>query len=159
MRSSFDSVEYGWYGSLAGIEQIENEDASYGRGPTGYTKRYGLAVADGTIENFMVSAVFSSALHQDPRYYQMGTGRASHRMGYSVSRIFVTRSDAGHPRFNYAEILGSAAAAGLYVTYHPAEDRTVAHTLTAWWSQVGYDTVSIVVKEFWPDIRRKFRRQ
>ena len=39
--------------------------------------------------------------------------------------------DAGHPRFNHAELLGSAAAAGLYVAYHPAEDRTVARTLAA----------------------------
>jgi hypothetical protein len=39
---------------------------------------------------------------------------------------------------------------------HPASDRTMANTLATWWMQVGYDTGFIVVREFWPDVRRKF---
>jgi hypothetical protein len=155
-RSAFDLVEYGWYGALAALSQAENSEPSYGRGVTGYAKRYGLAFADGTIENYMVNAVFASTLHQDPRYYQLGKGSILGRTGYSVSRIFVTRSDTGQKQFNFSEILGSAAAAGLYRAYHPASDRTTSYTLTSWWSQVGYDTISIVLKEFWPDLRRKF---
>ncbi len=27
--------------------------------------------------------------------------------------------------------------------------------MSVWGSQVGYDTITIVVKEFWPDIKRK----
>jgi hypothetical protein len=34
-------------------------------------------------------------------------------------------------------------------------DRTLRNTASVWGSQVGYDTVTIVVKEFWPDIHRK----
>ena len=52
-------------------------------------------------------------------------------------------------------ILGSATAAGVYNAYHSASDRTVASTLTSWGSQVTYDAISIMLKEFWPDIRRK----
>lgn len=77
-------------------------------------------------------------------------------MGYSVSRIFITRTDSGGEQFNYSEIFGSAISAGISTySYHPYADRTLPNTASVWATQVGYDTITIVVKEFWPDIRRK----
>jgi hypothetical protein len=159
VRTAFDISEFPWYAFIAGIRQVGNANPSYGGGASGYAKRYGLTFVDGTIENFMVSAVVASAFHVDPRYYQLGKGSVWHRAGYSVSRLVVSRSDSGHARFNYAEILGSAAAAGLFTTYHPAEDRTGKAVLTGWESQVGYDALAIVLKEFWPDIHRMVSRR
>ena len=154
-RSSFDYVEYPWYGALAGISQAENSEPGYGQGAEGYGKRYGAAFADGTIENFMVGAVLPSVFKQDPRFYQESNGTFWHRAGYAVSRIFVTRTDAGGEQFNYSEILGSAISAGISTnTYHPSADHTFPNTMSVWGTQVGYDTITIVVKEFWPDIRR-----
>ena len=159
-RGSFDFVEYPWYGLLAGISQAENSEAGYGQGGAGYGKRYGTAFADGTIENFMTAAVLPSILRQDPRFFQSSNGTFLHRLGYAVSRIFVTRTDSGGEQFNYSEIFGSAIAAGISTySYHPHDDRTVPNTASVWGSQVGYDTIAIVVKEFWPDIRRKIRHK
>jgi hypothetical protein len=155
-RSSFDYVEFPWYGFLAGISQAQNSEPGYGQGAAGYGKRYGAAFADGTIENFWTSAILPSALHQDPRFYQLGKGGFWHRTGYAVSRIFVTRSDSGHSQFNTSEIVGSAIAAGISTySYHPHADKTLANTASVWGTQIGYDTITIVIKEFWPDIRRK----
>jgi hypothetical protein len=157
-RSTFDWGQYLFCAGLAGIGQAQNADPSYGQGIAGYAKRFGLAFADLTTENFMTTAIVPSLLHQDPRYYRMGKGNVFYRMGYSVSRIFVTRGDTGHAQFNFSEIGGALAAAGLYNAYHPSSDRTVGDTLSSWVWQVGYDTVFIEVREFWPDIRRKFSR-
>jgi len=155
-RSSFDYVEFPWYGFLAGISQAENSEPGYGQGAAGYGKRYGAAFADGTIENFWTSAIFPSVLHQDPRFFQLGKGGFWHRTGYAISRIFVTRSDSGTSQFNASEIFGSAISAGISTySYHPHADKTVSNSLSVWGSQIGYDTIVIVVKEFWPDIRRK----
>jgi hypothetical protein len=156
-RGSFDFVEFFWYGLLAGISQAENSEPGYHQGAAGYGKRYGAYFADGTIENFMTQAVFASVLRQDPRYYQSGQGRFLHRVGYAVSRIFITRTDSGGEQFNFSEIFGSAVASGISTyAYHPHADRTLPNTASVWGTQVGYDTITIVVKEFWPDIRRKF---
>ena len=156
LRSSFDYVEYPWYGALAGISQWENSEAGYGQGAAGYGKRYAASFADGTLENFMTGAILPSLLRQDPRFYQTSKGSFLHRLGYAVSRIFVTRTDRGGEQFNYSEIFGSAIAAGISTySYHPRADRTVPNTASVWGSEVGYDTLTIVVKEFWPDIRRK----
>jgi len=154
-RSSFDYVEFPWYGLLAGISQAENSEPGYGQGAAGYGKRYGAAFADGTIENFMVGAILPSVLKQDPRFYQSSSGGFLHRTGYAMSRIFVTRSDRGTEQFNYSEIFGSALSAGISTySYHPHADKTLANTASVWGTEIGYDTITIVVKEFWPDIRR-----
>jgi hypothetical protein len=175
-RGSFDKVQFAWYGFLAGISQAENSEPGFGQGAEGYGKRYASAFADGAIENFMTSAVFPSMLHQDPRFFQSSNGGFTHRTGYAISRIFVTRTDSGHSQFNYSEIAGSAVSAAISTnTYHPrafittrydpatntliyvhnASDRTLPNTLSVWGTQVAYDTLTIVIKEFWPDIHRK----
>ncbi len=173
-RGSFDPIQIVWYGALSGISQAENSEPGFGQGAEGYGKRFGAYAADGTIENFFVGAILPSVLHQDPRYFQSGHGSFFNRTGYSVSRIFVTRTDSGHSQFNFSEIFGSAMAAGISTySYHPgrtllytahgptytASDRTLKNTASVWGSQVGYDTITLVIKEFWPDIRRKLKKQ
>ncbi len=159
-RSAFDPVQLPWYGTLAAISQAENSEKGYGQGWGGYGKRFGAYAADGTIENFLVGAVLPSALHQDPRFFQSGEGGFGKRAWYSMSRILVTRSDAGKSQFNYSEIIGAAAGSAISnYSYHPKEDRTVSNTASVFASQIGYDAVTFVVKEFWPDIQRKMTKK
>jgi hypothetical protein len=146
----------------------------FGQGAEGYGKRLGSAFADGTIENFITGAILPSMLHQDPRFFQSGKGSFARRSGYAVSRIFITRTDSGGEQFNYSEVVGSAMSAAISTnTYHPRSefittrsgpqfipsDRTLKNTASVWGTQVGYDTLTIVVKEFWPDIHRKMSRK
>lgn len=170
-RGSFDPIQIVWYGALSSLAQAENSEPGYGQGWAAYGKRYGTYAADGTIENFFVGAIFPSMLRQDPRYFQKGQGSFFSRSGYAVGRIFWTRTDSGHGQFNYSEIVGAALASAISTySYHPhpayhsnmpyiASDRTLKNTASVWGSQVGYDTITYVVKEFWPDIRRKFKKQ
>ena len=157
-RSSFDPVQYPYVGFLAGIAQMENSEESYGQGAAGYGKRYGTTFADGTIENFLVGAVFPSLFRQDPRYFELGRGSFVHRSAYSVSRVFLTRADSGKMQINFSEIIGAGVTAGISNAYHPAGDRTVRNTMSVWGTQMGWDAVAFVVKEFWPDIRRKLHK-
>ena len=157
-RSTFDPVEFPYVGLLAGISQATNGDPGYGQGALGYAKRYGASFLDSIDENFMVGAIYPSLLKEDPRYYQMGKGGFIHRTGYSISRIFVTRTDSGKATFNFSEILGSATGAAIGTTYRVGDERHVGDALGDWGTQVGWDTVSNLLKEFWPDIRNKFHR-
>jgi hypothetical protein len=170
-RSTFDYVQYPWWAFLAALSQAQNNEPGYGQGWAGYGKRVGAAVADGTIENFTTGAILPALLHQDPRFYYSSKGGFTRKSGYAVSRIFVTRTDSGHSQFNYSEIVGSAMSASISTfSYHPRStyistpsnphkfipsDRTLVNTADVWGSQLAYDTITIVVKEFWPDIHRK----
>jgi hypothetical protein len=155
-RSSFDYIQIPWFAFLAGVSQAEDSEPGYGQGAAGYGKRFGAAAADGTIENYWTSAILPSALHQDPRFYQLGKGGFWHRAFYAMSRIVVIRSDSGSSQFNASEVFGSAIAASISTySYHPHADKTLSNTASVWGSQLAYDTATIVLKEFWPDIRRK----
>jgi hypothetical protein len=168
-RGSFDYIVYPWFGFLAAINQADNAEPAYGQGWGGYGKRYATSFADGTIENFVTSAILPSLLHQDPRFYHSAKGGFWRKTGYGVSRIFLTRGDSGNTQFNYSEILGSALSATISTySYHPRStilpspsgprfvpsDRTLKNTADVWATQLAYDTMTIVVREFWPDIHR-----
>lgn len=155
-KDTFDWIEYPYVAAIAGLSQLQNSEPGYGQGAAGYGKRYGAAFADTAISSFMTSAVFPSMLKQDPRYYEMGASHAGfwRRAGYSVGRIFVTRTDDGRSQFNSSEIAGNLVAAGISNIYHPAEDRTLANTLSVWGTQTMWDAAANEMKEFWPDMRR-----
>jgi hypothetical protein len=156
--SSFDPYTFPFIGFIALIGQAENTEPSYGQGLKGYAKRYGTSYGDAIIGTFMTTAVAPSILHEDPRYFQLGTGSIFHRALYSASRILVTRTDSGNHEFNYSEIGGNLVAAGISNIYHPAQDRTVTNTMSVWATDVMWDAVANEAKEFWPDIRRKLHK-
>jgi len=159
-RSSFDPFQFAWYGAIAGISQATNSEPGYGQGWGSYGIRYASAFGDGLTEAYMVGAVFPSVLHQDPRYYQLGHGSFIHRTGYALSRLIITRGDSGNTQFNTSEIVGSAVAAGIVTySYHPHEDKTLSNTASVWGTQVAYDAIAIELKEFWPDLRKKFSQK
>lgn len=170
-RSSFDPAEFPWWGLLAAIGQADNSEPAFGQGWGAYGKRYATTAGDSLVENFLVSAVFASVLHQDPRFFQSGEGGFGRRTFYSVSRLFVTRSDSGHSQFNYSEVFGSATAAAVSTfSYHPRStylstttnphmfvpsDRTLGNAAQVWATQLTLDAITTSLKEFWPDIHRK----
>ena len=157
-RESFDVSVYPYILFLAAVSQADKSERSYGQGWGAYGDRVGSAFADATIENYMTGAIFPSLLREDPRYYQMGRGGFWHRVGYSASRIVITRTDAGGKQFNYSEILGAGMAAGISNIYHPSSDRNFPNTVSVWGSQIAWDTFTVELKEFWPDIRRSVSR-
>jgi hypothetical protein len=157
-RSSFDPVQFLWYGAISAVGQAQNSESAYGQGWGAYGKRYATAMADGVIEGYMTSAVFPSVFKQDPRYFVLGRGTFWHRTSYALTRLIITRSDSGHAEFNVSEVFGAASAAAISTYgYHPSNDKTLSNAGSVWGTQIGYDALAIVVKEFWPDIRRKIR--
>jgi hypothetical protein len=149
---AFDPYEFAIAGVLAGIRQAENSYPAFGQGFVGYAKRYGTAFADQVDGNMMVGAVFPAILRTDPRYFAMGKGSFSHRFGYAVSRIFITRKDSGGEVFNVSEVAGNGVAIGISNFYYPAADRSASSTLNGWGLQMAIDAFGNELKEFWPDI-------
>ena len=172
---TFDPIQFPWWGLLSAIGQAEDSERGYGQGWLGYAKRYGATAGDSTIENFMVGAVYPSLLHQDPRFYYSEDGGFFRRGLYAVTRIVVTRGDSGKTQFNFSEILGAATAAAISTnTYHPKStyistptnphlyipsDRTLGNTAEVFGTQIALDTITIAIKEFWPDIHRKMAKK
>jgi hypothetical protein len=157
--NSFDPYMFPFVAFVAGINQLQDQGASWPRNLSGYGKRYAAALTDNTFGNFMTTAIMPTLLDQDPRYFELGRGSMLQRAGYALTRSVVSHDRSGHRQFNTSEIGGNAAAAMFANVYYPRADRSLTTTLTRWGMQVMWDSLSNELKEFWPDIRRKIRRQ
>ena len=157
LRSTVDPVAFLAAAGKAGFNQAVDFPAGFGQGGAGYGKRFGAAFADGASGKLLRTGVFPSLLHQDPRYFRKRQGSFKSRLGYSLSRTFVTRTDSREQAFNWSRILGSFGSAGLSNVYYPPENRGVQVTFV----NVGYsllgESLNNVLKEFWPDIQRRMR--
>jgi hypothetical protein len=153
-KDSFDYPLVLLAAAFAGLDQLGNDDPSFGQGVKGYAHRLGAWYLDESIGNMMTEGIFPAMLHQDPRYFRKGSGSIMSRTGYAVSRVIITDKDGGAKQFNYSEWLGNATGVAISQAYHP-DNRTARDATELLLEQVGTDAISQVLKEFWPDIKRK----
>lgn len=143
----------------AGIYQNADVPAGYGEGALGYTKRFGAAFIDGTTTKLLSGYAFPVLLRQDPRYFRKGRGGFVRRLGYAVSRAFITRQDGGTPDLNWSRFLGVTGSAMITNTYYPSRGRGVEVTM----GNIGYamanDAVTNILREFWPEVQRGLHRR
>jgi hypothetical protein len=123
VRGTFDPVSMVGVAFGAGIEQATNAYAGYGQGAAGYGKRFAAKFADGRSSDFLTHAVFPSLLHQDPRYYYLGSGSVKARLAHAVGSAFFARTDSGLTAPNYSYFLGDFGAAALSNLYYPRANR------------------------------------
>jgi hypothetical protein len=158
-EDSFDYSSLLVAGFTAGISQAKNQTPEFHQGGAGYARYFWHSFADQAVGNYFTEFIVPSVMREDPRYYTRYHGGFIKRTGYSVSRLFVTRTDSGGETFNFSEIIGNGAGAGISDLYYPRQERTWTKTGQKWATQVGLDGVFNVLKEFWPDVRHGVFRQ
>jgi hypothetical protein len=152
----FDPFSFLITGFYAGGAQLTNQYHEFGQGTKGYAKRYAGAFADNAVGNYFTEALFPTVFRQDPRYFRMGpTAGFWKRVGYSASRVIITRADSGATQFNFSEIVGNGAAASVAAFYYPPSSRHPEEVCEKWALNVGSDAGFNILKEFWPDMRHK----
>jgi hypothetical protein len=158
-QDSFDYSAFIFAGALAGISMAQNSYPEFRTGAVGYGRYYWHTFADQAVENYMVEAIFPSALKQDSRYYTLGHGGFVKRTAYSFSRVLITRTDSGSQTFNASEVIGAGAASGVSSLYYPGRERTWTKVGQHWLTNVGLDGMTFIFKEFWPDINNAIFHQ
>ena len=144
----------------AAFSQSGDQTPKYGEGMRAFGSRYGAAVGDLTTQTFFSTAVLACVLHQDPRYFRMGPEHnIVRRVGYSLSRLVVTRQDSGGSAFNYSNVggmaLGIAASNLYYPTASQRGDVMADRLLTSFTGGITGNLLS----EFWPDIQKVLHRK
>src|SRR5207248_4516338 len=77
--------------------------------------------------------------------------------GYALSRIVVSRKDAGRDAANWPGILGPLLAESLASSYLPVKEQTAGRTFQRYGIRVGLNTASNALREYWPTIFRSLR--
>jgi hypothetical protein len=155
MKDSFDYPLAFLGGAYAGLYQLEDSHPQFGQGLKGYFRRFGTSYADQVIGNMFTEGLLPIAFHEDPRYFRLGEGKKSHRFNYALTRIFITKTDTGATSFNYAEVVGNGTATLIGWSYY-TDTRDPKDYFQAFGTQLATDAISQVLKEFWPDIKRRY---
>jgi hypothetical protein len=144
-------------GFNAGISQAENDDAPFGQGAQGYGKRVGAGVADTVSGGLFKFILYPTIFSEDPRYYRLGEGSGGRRLGHALMHAVIAHRDNGTEMFNFSEWLGTTSVVVLSNVYHPGNKRGVGPAAEGVGFSIGTDAGFDVLREFWPEIARKFR--
>jgi len=157
VQDSLDPVTFLATGFNAGLDQAEDSDPSYGQGAEGYGRRFGAEFAGQASSTFFKDFAYPWIFSEDPRYYRLAHGRPRTRLLHAVEHAVVAHRDDGKRMFNFSEWLGTTSTVVLANTYRPDNERgfTPAAQQVSFsiLQDVGFD----VLREFWPEISRKFK--
>jgi hypothetical protein len=170
-RSAIDPYQVGLALFTSGIGQAEDSHDTidhtpghvgnhlgYRQGWEGYGKRFGASFTDQFDGTIIGNGVLPVLLHQDARYFRMGTGSFKKRLLYSMSTTIICRGDNGKRQPNYSNVLGNIAAGGISNLYYPAADRGFGLTIEQGLLVTAEGTFGALLIEFYPDIKDHFAK-
>ena len=158
-RSAIDPWPFGLSAFVAGIGQAEDSTPEWGQGMQGYAKRFGAGYSDYFLGNFFGNAVLPSLLHEDPRYFQKGSGKPINRALWAASSTVWCKRDKGTWGPNWSNVGGNLIGAAIARVYYPPSDRTVWATISDGLGVSAEGIIGAEVIEFWPDMVRAHRRK
>lgn len=156
VEDSIDPLTFLSAGFDAGTDQASNRDSTFGQGATGYAKRFGADLADRVSSKFLKDFAYPTMFSEDSRYYRLGHGGARRRLLHAATHLVIAHPGDGTRMFNYSQWLGTGSAVALSNFYHPGNERgagAMARRMGyGFAASMGFD----VLREFWPEIARKF---
>jgi hypothetical protein len=152
-KSVTDPIAIVGVAALAGIQQAGDQYGGYGQGAEGYAKRFGAAYGDVFIGTFIDSAILTSLLKQDPRYFYRGTGTKRSRFLYAIGNVVICKGDNKRYQPNYSAIIGSFVTSSISYSYYPASDRSAGLLVGNALIRIGEGSVAGLLQEF---VLRKF---
>lgn len=117
-----------------------------GWGP--FAERFGYNAASISTTIFFTTAFVPALVHQDPRYFPMGSGPAKKRVGWAVRSEFVGVGDDGHVMPNYANLVGLALASVSVNAFSPRSSVGYGDTVERYAIKIGIGTGLNVAREF-----------
>jgi hypothetical protein len=119
VRTLLDPTTFAVAGITASIQQQRNSYWQWGQGAEGFAKRFGAAYLTASSNLLVTSALASSVLHQDPRYFYSGRGTKAGRAWYAIESAFRAKGDNGRWQPPYSSVIGTVAAAEFSQVYYP----------------------------------------
>jgi hypothetical protein len=105
--------------------------------------------AFGTTSGFFEKFAYASLFRQDPRYHRSDKRGMGGKIGYAVSRVFITQGDrCGCDQFNISFLAGGLTAAGIANVWEREERQTVGKTLSRWGTHTMIRALSNIISEF-----------
>jgi hypothetical protein len=147
-------------GSAVITSYLQGTDSprEWGQAGAGYGKRLGSTLAYSGIRNLLAFGL-DSALHQDPRYYRSGDTGLWRRTKHAFRGTILTRTDSGRETLATWRFGSAYGVTFLSNEWYPGRLNTVKLSLAQGSTQIGFDLLSNLGAEFWPDVKNKLLRR
>ena len=157
LQDTYDPISLLSSGFNAGVDQAGNRDPTFGQGAAGYGKRFAADFTSQTVARFFGDFAYPAMFSEDPRYYRLGHGSPRKRLGHALEHAFVARRDNGRKMPNFSEWLSTSSSAALNNFYHPGNQPGFVPAARGVGFSVAQDMGLDVLREFWPEIARRFK--
>jgi hypothetical protein len=144
--------------AYAGILQGLDSPKEWGQGAGAYGKRVASALGDSAIHGVLAFGL-DSTLHQDPRYFRSLNPGFWRRTAHAFRGTILTRTDSGGETLSTWRLGSDYGAAFLSNEWYPQRLNTVRLGAAQGTLHLGFDFVSNLGSEFWPDVKRKILRR
>ena len=157
VQDSIDPLTFLSAAFNAAIDGAEDTDPSFGHDAAGYAKRFGAELADNASSEFFKDFAYPTIFSEDPRYYRLAHGTTGKRLAHALEHVVIAHQENGTYMFNFSEWLGTTSAVALGDVYHPDNKPGVGPAAENVGFAVLQDMGFDVLREFWPEIARKFK--
>ena len=144
--------------AYAGLLQELNAPREWGYGWAAYGRRVASTEACGVIHGVLAFGL-DTALHQDPRYFRSDRKGFFRRIAHAARGTILTRTDSGGETFATWRLGSAYGAEFISNLWYPDRLDTVRLGFLQGSLRVGFDLVSNLSAEFWPDLKKKLRRR
>jgi len=139
--------------AYAGILEDLDAPREWGHGAGGYAKRLASTLACSGI-HAAVAFGLDTALHEDPRYFRSTDRGFFRRSAHAVRGTFLTRTDSDGETISAWRIGSAYSTAFLSNQWYPGRLNTARLGAIQGSLTLGFDMVTNLGTEFWPDIKR-----
>jgi hypothetical protein len=157
-KSTYSPLALMGAAAYAGVLQEAGAPKEWGQGASAYGKRFGSTVAWSGIHSALAFGL-DSTLKQDPRYFRSGGTGFWRRSGHAVRGTILTRTDSGGETLSTWRIGSAYGAAFLSNQWYPARLNTARLGCIQGSVTLGFDLVTNLGAEFWPDVKRRLHRK
>lgn len=154
-KQALDYTSFGYLLLTSYIAQVQDAHPSLDRvngGDAVYWAYLWRGFVDKTDGTYQGTFLFPALLHEDTRFYALGTGPIWKRTAHAVGSVVIAKNYSGRSIPNVAGLMGKAGAQAVSTTYYPAGSENfgvLAEKFTySCLRQAGF----AVLREFSPDL-------
>jgi hypothetical protein len=141
-----------------GIDQWRSDPREWGQGWDAFGARAASHFGQHLVKEHLAFAV-RALDHEDPRPIRSTRPGFAARAVDALKYTVVARSDSGHLMPAYSRFVDNYGAAAISkFGWWPRRYQTAGEILSSGTAAIGVDAGMNVLREFWPDIKRKFHR-
>jgi hypothetical protein len=159
-HQAFDYSSFIFLGITSLSAEGINSHPVLGKGVDGFYAYTWRGFLDKTDGNYLGGWFLPSLLHEDTRYYAMGSGHSIlYRSLYVMSRQVVTRTYSEHDTPNFAGLGGKVLAQVVSREYYPAGATSFGVLATKFAYASMRDISFTAIREFYPDVAGHYVRK